>query len=174
MQKKVVRSLVAAGLLFSISSTTLAATDNQSSQIELKFNATIDIDGVENILIEDPTLGSDATGEDGFCVGGFGFPTFSITFESNDGKNDTEFSLINSDESQKVNYSVGFDNSTTGSFTTVTQGVALTNQKRNNASCSGTDNARFQITVANADWQTSDVLDGTSYTDTLMITVASE
>jgi len=173
MQKNVVRSLVAAGVLFSISSTTMAATDSQSSDIELKFNAAIDIDGVENILIEDPTLGNDATGEDGFCVGGFGFSTFSITFESNDSTNDTEFSLTDG-ASLNVPYSVGFDNSTSGSFTTVTEGVALTSQKRNNASCTGTDNARFQITVANANWQTSDVLDGTSYTDTLLITVASE
>ncbi|WHI50498.1 hypothetical protein P3339_18965 [Microbulbifer sp. MLAF003] len=161
-------------MLVSISSTTLAASDSQSSDIELKFNATIDIDGVENISIEDPALDTDATGGDGFCVGGFGFSTFSITFESNDGKNDDEFSLINSDESQKVTYSVGFDNSTSGSFTNVTEGAALGNQTRKNASCTGTDNARFQITVANDDWQTPNVLDGTSYTDTLLITVASE
>ncbi|WP_226645045.1 hypothetical protein [Microbulbifer variabilis] len=175
MHKNVVRSLVsavAAGILFSTSAATMAASDSASSDITLSFTPTIEIAEVGDVAITDPALGTDAVASEAFCIGGFGFPTFSITFESNDGINDTAFSL--SGNGLDVPYSVGFDNSTSGTFTAVNEGQAVTGQTRNAASCSGSDNARFQITVANGDWQTSDVLNGTSYTDTLLITVASE
>ncbi|WP_444908789.1 hypothetical protein [Microbulbifer sp. TRSA005] len=175
MHKNVVRSLasaLAAGMLFSASAATVAATNSASSDITLTFNPSIVIADVGDITITDPALGTDAVASDAFCIGGFGFPTFSITFESNDGNNDTAFSL--SGNGLDVPYSVGFDNSTNGPFTVVNEGEPLTGLDRNAASCSGSDNARFQITVANSAWQTNDVLDGTSYTDTLLITVASE
>ncbi|GAB2879288.1 hypothetical protein ACCI51_06335 [Microbulbifer echini] len=175
MHKNVVRSLVSAltaGIFFSTSAATMAATADSSSIIKLEFTPTIEIAAVGDISITDPALGSNAVASEDFCIGGFGFPTFSITFESNDGINDNAFSL--SGNGLDVPYSVGFDNSTSGTFTQVNEGQAVTGQTRNAASCSGSDNARFQITIANGDWQTSDVLNGTSYTDTLLITVASE
>ncbi|QFT53763.1 hypothetical protein [Microbulbifer sp. THAF38] len=176
MHKNVVRSLVsavAAGILFSTSAATMAAQDSASSDITLSFTPTIEIAAVGDVSITDPALGSDAVASEDFCIGGFGFPTFSITFESDDDNNDPAFTLTDG-AGLEVPYSVGFDNSTSGTFTAVNAGQAVTGQTRNAASCSGSDNARFQITVANGDWQTSDVLNGTDYTDTLLITVASE
>ncbi|WP_444939958.1 hypothetical protein ACJJI3_12700 [Microbulbifer sp. ZKSA004] len=175
MQKNVVRTLfsaIAAGTLFSISAASMADSASASSDITLSFTPTIEITRVENLTIADPTLGTDAVGTEDFCVGGLGFSTYSITFDSNDGENDTEFTLT--DGTNNVPYSVGFDNSTSGTFTTVTEGDALTGQTRNIASCGSSDNARFQITVANSAWETATVLNGTTYTDTLLITVASE
>ncbi|WP_445360415.1 hypothetical protein ACJJIL_17965 [Microbulbifer sp. EKSA005] len=175
MQKNVVRTLfsaIAAGTLLSISAASMAATDSANSDITLSFTPTIEITRVDNLTITDPTLGTDAVGTEDFCVGGLGFSTYSITFDSNDGENDTEFTLT--DGTNNVPYSVGFDNSISGSFETVTIGDALTGKTRNIASCGSSDNARFQITVANSDWETATVLNGTTYTDTLLITVASE
>ncbi|WP_444942749.1 hypothetical protein ACJJIK_10880 [Microbulbifer sp. ZKSA006] len=178
MQKNAVRTLfsaIAAGTLFSISAGSIAesVTASESSEITLSFTPSIEITRVDNVAIADPALGTDAVGIEDFCVGGLGFSTYSITFESNDTNNDSEFSLTD-DGTNHIPYSVGFDNSTSGTFTTVVAGDALTGQSRNIASCGSSDNARFQITVANSDWETSSVLNGTSYSDILTITVASE
>ncbi|MCO1335688.1 hypothetical protein MO867_15230 [Microbulbifer sp. OS29] len=176
MQKTVVRSLfaaVTAGALLTASAVSMAASDSASSDITLSFTPTIEITRVDNLGIANPTLGTDAIGSEDFCVGGLGFSTYSITFASNDGENDTEFSLTD-DGTNHVPYSVGFDNSLSGTFNTVTAGDALQDQSRNASSCGSSDNARFQVTVANSDWENATILNGTSYSDTLLITVASE
>ncbi|AWF80072.1 hypothetical protein BTJ40_04140 [Microbulbifer sp. A4B17] len=176
MQKKLVRSLfsaIAAGTLFSFSASSLAAEASEDSVITLSFTTSIEITRVDDLEIEDPASGTSAEGIEDFCVGGIGFSTYSVTFESTNGDATDPFKLTDGGTTS-IPYSVGFDNSTSGSFTTVTEGTPLTGQSRNVAACASDDNARFQVTINNSDWETATVLNGTSYSDTLTITVASE
>ena len=171
--KNVLRTLFTATLISSSAFTFAAGeTDSADSTITLNLSESIQLVGVEDVTITDPATGTNATGADGFCVAGIGFSTYSITFESTDTNDDTAFSLTGA--TNPIPYNVGFRNDTSGSYTTVTEGVALTSQNRNAASCSGGDNAGFQITIDNSAWEIADVLNGTSYTDTLTITVTTE
>lgn len=171
--KNVLRTLFAATLMSS-SALTFAAgvSDNAQSVITLNLSESIELTGVENVTINNPTTGTNATGGDDFCVAGIGFSNFSITFESTDGNDDGAFSLTGA--TNPIPYTVGFRNDTSSSYTTVSEGVALTNQNRNFSSCTGGDNAGFEIIIDNTAWEIADVLNGTSYTDTLTITVTTE
>ncbi|GAA5446098.1 hypothetical protein Misp06_04307 [Microbulbifer sp. NBRC 101763] len=174
MKKNVVRSLVsavAAGLLFSASTTSMAAGASADSTITLSITPAIEISGVEDILITVDDLGDSAEGDDTFCVAGFGFSKFSITFQSDNTDSDTAFNLKGN--GIDVGYSVGFVNDTSNLYQEVTSGTPVTNLDRQAASC-GSDNAHFQVTVDQNEWQQADVLNGTTYTDILEITVASE
>ncbi|WP_444921146.1 hypothetical protein ACJJID_01330 [Microbulbifer sp. CnH-101-G] len=153
---------------------TLAVTDNEDSIVTLQFNETINMVRVGPLTITDPATGTNATGIEDFCVRGTGFSTFAITFDSTNGSATSEFIL--SDGTTDVPYQVGYDNSLSGSFTSVSEGVPLTGQAiQNFGPCVGfPDNARFQVTILNMDWENSMVLSGNNYTDTLMLTVESE
>lgn len=171
--KNIIRTLVASTLA-SASALTFAAgvTDSADSVITLNLSESIQLVGVENVTITDPATGTNATGGDDFCVAGIGFSNFSITFESSDGNDDSAFSLTGA--TNPIPYTVGFRNATTGTYNTASPGVALTGQNRNAASCTGGDNAGFEVTIDNSAWEIADVLNGTSYTDTLTITVTTE
>ncbi|WP_444932201.1 hypothetical protein ACJJIF_10685 [Microbulbifer sp. SSSA002] len=148
-------------------------TDTGSSDITLNFTESVSVMNVGNVTITDPSTGTNATSIEPFCISGVGFSTFEITFESNDTNNDTVFELTNG--TNTVDYTVGFDNSLVGSFTTASEGIAMTGQTLNGvASDCSSDNARFEITIANADWENSTTQSGSGYADTLLITVTSE
>lgn len=163
----IARSLVAA-TLFSTSSLALAASDSATSDITLTIPTAIEIAQLDNVALN-ATAGSDATADEPFCVGGTGFATYSIQFDSSAGSGDFQLS---DGGSTTVPYSVEFENDIAGTgFATTTEGVADGGHARNTASCSGTDNAQIRVTVAQADWE---ALNGTSYTDTLTVVVTSE
>ncbi|MFA0812653.1 hypothetical protein [Microbulbifer epialgicus] len=175
MKKNVVRSLISAvtaGLLFSTSLASMAVEDSANSIITLSITPTIEISGVKDIPLTISNLSDPVEGDSTFCVAGFGFSTFSIRFDSDDDpENGTAFVLTGN--GVNVPYSVEFVNDTSESYQPVTSGTPINNLDRQADSC-GSDNARFQVTVNQNDWQNEDVLNGTIYTDTLLITVASE
>ncbi|MCO1335692.1 hypothetical protein MO867_15250 [Microbulbifer sp. OS29] len=161
-------------LTFVVSPIIFAVTDATSADISLQFTEVIDVANVGNVQIQDPGTGTNATAIEDFCVAGTGFSTFEISFESDDGNNDTVFELT--DGTNNVDYAVGFDNSTGGAFTNVTEGTPIIGQTLNDiaADCTSVaDNARFQITILNADWENATILSGSNYTDVLTITVTS-
>ncbi|WP_444932197.1 hypothetical protein ACJJIF_10665 [Microbulbifer sp. SSSA002] len=172
--KNVLCKAVLSAAIISASATSFAATDSASSKISLEFTPVIEIESVEDVAIKNQELGADLRGIENFCVAGMGFSTYSVTFESNDGNNDDKFTLHDG-QGVEVPYSVGFDNSLLGSFTGAEEGTPLTGNTRNAITCADNhDNARFEINIANVDWENQAVTNGTHYTDTLLITVASE
>lgn len=173
MQKTALRIHLCAALI-ALTGNALAAgeTDSAASAITLTIPEAIYIDGLADIDLT-AAAGNDATGTDDFCVGGTGFPTFSIQFDSNNGGG-TGFVLAESG-GDTIPYTVGFANDTTGSgHIEPDDGVALQNNTRQAHSCSasGTDNAQLLVTVAQDTWQNA--VGGSTYSDTLNVTVTAE
>ena len=166
MKKNVLRSLFAFTAL-SVSTATLAATDQATSTITLTVPTSIEIAQLGDIGLT-PSAGSDAVGSDAFCIAGTGFGTFAIQFDSNAGGS----SFLLSDGTDTVPYSVEFANSLNDAdYATMTATNGDGGHGRNGASCSGTDNAQVRVTVAQADWE---AMNGISYSDTLTVTVTTE
>lgn len=167
MKKNIISSLIAIALA---SGTTgaLAASDSATSDITLTIPTTIAIAQLDPIALN-PAPGSDAVAVEPFCVGGTGFATYAINFDSLHG---TSAFLLSDGGTDTVAYAVEFENGTTGSaWANVTEAADDTGHARTTASCAGTDNAQIRVTVAQADWE---ALNGTSYTDTLTVVVTSE
>lgn len=160
--------------LIAFTGNAFAAGDQASadSEITLTIPEAIYIDGLADIDLT-AAAGSDATGFDDFCVGGTGFPTFSIQFDSANGAG-SGFALKETG-GNTLPYTVGFANDISGSgHTTPNDGELLTNNTRNAHTCSatGTDNAQLLITVAQNTWQNA--IGGSTYSDTLNVTVTAE
>ncbi|WP_444888096.1 hypothetical protein [Microbulbifer sp. JMSA008] len=150
----------------------LAATDQANTEIMLKFNESIDINGLENLTFEDPAPSTDAEGWVDFCIRGIGFTNFEIQFDSLNG----DGAYILSNGSTDIPYQVSFRNVSGGSFSPTNEGVALNGQiLQNPGNCNGApDNSTFEVLIPNANWENPNVLSGTIYTDVLTVTVTSE
>ncbi|MFI2812279.1 hypothetical protein [Microbulbifer zhoushanensis] len=173
--KTILRS-AAAILVFAVPSAVMAAgeTDSKDILINLTIPERIVVDQLDNIDLT-PTAGNDAAGEDAFCVGGTGFATYSIQFDSGNGSTADQFLLANTtNASLTVPYSVGYSNDETASSatSTATQGDLLPGNARRDFRCGvGYENAKLFVSVLADDWQDSA---GGSYSDTLTVLVTAE
>ncbi|WP_160154398.1 hypothetical protein [Microbulbifer sp. ALW1] len=154
-----------------------ADTESATSDITLAIEPVIYIANVGAIdLTPDPAAPAAVSQADDYCVAGIGFSSYVINFTSDNG----EFALSDG-SGNKIDYTVGFDDvaSSGGSpvYAPADYNTDYNTQSKADTSCSGTtENASFQISVAQADWQAqSTALDnGNQFTDTLTITVTTE
>ncbi|WP_237057908.1 hypothetical protein [Microbulbifer sediminum] len=165
-----------AGLILAVPGVVIAAgeTDFKDIQVNLNIPERIVVDQLDNIDLS-AVAGTDAAGADAFCVGGTGFATYSIQFDSNAGGATNEFLLANvADTSLTVPYSVGYSNdeTATDAASFADEGVVLPGNLRRDFRCgAGYENAKLFVNVAANDWQNAT---GGDYSDTLTVTVVAE
>ncbi|WP_444919504.1 hypothetical protein ACJJID_10890 [Microbulbifer sp. CnH-101-G] len=125
--------------------------DTETSVIQLIFNQApfIDIANVGNVDIIDPTVGTDATGSDDFCVGGT-FGAYIITFTNPMGP---DFTLMSSNGSPDLPYNVNFFNMIGGPGQSVTPGNPIPNNPVLDTLCDATVvNSRFVVDIPSTVW----------------------
>ncbi|WP_299595837.1 hypothetical protein [uncultured Microbulbifer sp.] len=129
-------------------------------------------------LTVDPAVG--ATGQEDICVGGYGFPDYSISFSSANSSTGMPFALKgdSTGSTDFVPYSVEFADSVTASTgdSVLADGTTGTGVRYARTATvtdcldTATDNARIFIAVDANDWQG---VSEQSFTDTLTVTVSA-
>ncbi|MCK7598419.1 hypothetical protein M0G74_14155 [Microbulbifer sp. CAU 1566] len=153
-----------------------AETESATSLITLKIDPVIYIANVDPIILTpNPATPAAVSQADDYCVAGIGFSSYIVNFTSANG----DFVLKNG--TNEISYTVGFDDvSSSGGtplYTTANYNENYIAQSKADTSCTGTtENASFQISVTQAAWeaQATELDKGTSFTDTLTITVTAD
>lgn len=179
--KPFVRYLIAASIAVAAVNANAQVTSAQSADTDITVSLTlpqlIELEGLNDIAIDASSfLGANATGSDNFCVGGYGYSTYSIQFDSANA-NGTQFRMIDGAATPSyVNYNVDFANDLTSiSHLSAESGVALTGNERgvSNIACATSgENRQLLVTVLQADWENANAL--STFSDTLTVTVTAE
>ncbi|WP_226662992.1 hypothetical protein [Microbulbifer aggregans] len=179
--KPLVRFLIAGSIAIAAINANAQVTSAQSADTDITVSLTlpqlIELEGLNDITIDAGSfLGANATGSDDFCVGGYGYSTYSIQFDSANASG-TQFRMADSGTTPSyVNYNVDFANDL-GSVSHIPaeSGVALTGNERgvaNIACATSGENRQLLVTVLQSDWENANAL--STFSDTLTVTVTAE
>ncbi|MFV8781631.1 hypothetical protein ACNKU7_04330 [Microbulbifer sp. SA54] len=178
--KPFVRYLITASIAVAAVNANAQVTTAQSDKTDITVSLTlpqlIELEGLNDIAIDAGSfLGDNARGSDNFCVGGYGYSTYSIQFDSANA-NGTQFRMVDGGATSYVNYNVDFANDLTSvSHVSAESGVALTGNERGaaNVACATSgENRQLLVTVLQADWENANAL--STFSDTLTVTVTAE